>query len=355
MKTYFHNKNKKLNLACFMIIIQGIFLMENSLAYDAEFYSKKEEGWFWYLENFENDDEDLSNENYEITIKGIDKNLDIEKEKDNDKVNVNAKVQVQVPNEKDKLLKAPIIITSGLNQETNNKKNDNQDLENPSLKSTNPIINLISKDYKIEVGEDGLIRSKSLKKIMPEVLNKALDNPTYQNVLTYYLLMQMAMNKSETFSKVSSTLSLLNPSLDESSKRAQFPKALLLETTQKQKENEEKLFEIAKSSGIIFVYKGECPYCQSAISQLALLNKFNFKIIAVNVDGKFKEEINQYAYRHVFDQGIVGVLGFINVPSFVLVVPITKKQIAVVSSSLIKDSDLVSRIISGYELLMKEE
>ncbi|MDD6176982.1 MAG: conjugal transfer protein TraF [Ruminobacter sp.] len=327
--------------------------MENSLAYDAEFYSKKEEGWFWYQENFENDDEDLSNENYEITLKGIDKKLD--KEKKTEKANINAKVQGQ--EEKDILPQASIIITKDFNLEVNNKNKDKENnySEKTNIKSTNPIINLISKDYKIEVGEDGLIRSKSLKKIMPEVLNKALDNPTYQNVLTYYLLMQMAMNKSETFSKVSSTLSLLNPSLDESSKRAQFPKALLLETTQKQKENEEKLFEIAKSSGIIFVYKGECPYCQSAISQLALLNKFNFKIIAVNVDGKFKEEINQYAYRHVFDQGIVGVLGIINVPSFVLVVPNSKKQIAVVSSSLIKDSDLISRIISGYELLMKEE
>lgn len=353
MKTYFHNKNKKLNLACFMIIIQGIFLMENSLAYDAEFYSKKEEGWFWYQENFENDDEDLSNENYEITLKGIDKKLD--KEKKTEKANINAKVQGQ--EEKDILPQASIIITKDFNLEVNNKNKDKENnySEKTNIKSTNPIINLISKDYKIEVGEDGLIRSKSLKNVMPEALNKALDNPTYQNVLTYYLLMQMAMNKSETFSKVSSTLSLLNPSLDESSKRAQFPKALLLETTQKQKENEEKLFEIAKSSGIIFVYKGECPYCQSAISQLALLNKFNFKIIAVNVDGKFKEEINQYAYRHVFDQGIVGVLGIINVPSFVLVVPNSKKQIAVVSSSLIKDSDLISRIISGYELLMKEE
>ena len=353
MKTYFHNKNKKLNLACFMIIIQGIFLMENSLAYDAEFYSKKEEGWFWYQENFENDDEDLSNENYEITLKGIDKKLD--KEKKTEKANINAKVQGQ--EEKDILPQASIIITKDFNLEVNNKNKDKENnySEKTNIKSTNPIINLISKDYKIEVGEDGLIRSKSLKKIMPEVLNKALDNPTYQNVLTYYLLMQMAMNKSETFSKVSSTLSLLNPSLDESSKRAQFPKALLLETNQKQKEKEEKLLEIAKTSGIIFVYKGECPYCQSAISQLALLNKFNFKIIAINVDGKFKEEINQYAYRHVFDQGIVGVLGIINVPSFVLVVPNSKKQIAVVSSSLIKDSDLISRIISGYELLMKEE
>ena len=353
MKTYFHNKNKKLNLDCFMIIIQGIFLMENSLAYDAEFYSKKEEGWFWYQENFENDDEDLSNENYEITLKGIDKKLD--KEKKTEKANINPKVQGQ--EEKDILPQASIIITKDFNLEVNNKNKDKENnySEKTNIKSTNPIINLISKDYKIEVGEDGLIRSKSLKNVMPEALNKALDNPTYQNVLTYYLLMQMAMNKSETFSKVSSTLSLLNPSLDESSKRAQFPKALLLETNQKQKENEEKLFEIAKSSGIIFVYKGECPYCQSAISQLALLNKFNFKIIAVNVDGKFKEEINQYAYRHVFDQGIVGVLGIINVPSFVLVVPNSKKQIAVVSSSLIKDSDLVSRIISGYELLMKEE
>lgn len=336
-----------------MIIIQGIFLMENSLAYDAEFYSKKEEGWFWYQENFENDDEDLSNENYEITLKGIDKKLD--KEKKTEKANINAKVQGQ--EEKDILPQASIIITKDFNLEVNNKNKDKENnySEKTNIKSTNPIINLISKDYKIEVGEDGLIRSKSLKKIMPEVLNKALDNPTYQNVLTYYLLMQMAMNKSETFSKVSSTLSLLNPSLDESSKRAQFPKALLLETNQKQKENEEKLLEIAKTSGIIFVYKGECPYCQSAISQLALLNKFNFKIIAINVDGKFKEEINQYAYRHVFDQGIVGVLGIINVPSFVLVVPNSKKQIAVVSSSLIKDSDLISRIISGYELLMKEE
>lgn len=353
MKTYFHNKNKKLNLDCFMIIIQGIFLMENSLAYDAEFYSKKEEGWFWYQENFENDDEDLSNENYEITLKGIDKKLD--KEKKTEKANINPKVQGQ--EEKDILPQASIIITKDFNLEVNNKNKDKENnySEKTNIKSTNPIINLISKDYKIEVGEDGLIRSKSLKKIMPEVLNKALDNPTYQNVLTYYLLMQMAMNKSETFSKVSSTLSLLNPSLDESSKRAQFPKALLLETNQKQKENEEKLLEIAKTSGIIFVYKGECPYCQSAISQLALLNKFNFKIIAINVDGKFKEEINQYAYRHVFDQGIVGVLGIINVPSFVLVVPNSKKQIAVVSSSLIKDSDLISRIISGYELLMKEE
>ncbi|MDY5779572.1 MAG: conjugal transfer protein TraF [Succinivibrionaceae bacterium] len=327
--------------------------MENSLAYDAKFYSKKEEGWFWYQENFENDDEDLSNENYEITLKGIDKKLD--KEKKTEKANINPKVQGQ--EEKDILPQASIIITKDFNLEVNNKNKDKENnySEKTNIKSTNPIINLISKDYKIEVGEDGLIRSKSLKKIMPEVLNKALDNPTYQNVLTYYLLMQMAMNKSETFSKVSSTLSLLNPSLDESSKRAQFPKALLLETTQKQKENEEKLFEIAKTSGIIFVYKGECPYCQSAISQLALLNKFNFKIIAINVDGKFKEEINQYAYRHVFDQGIVGVLGIINVPSFVLVVPNSKKQIAVVSSSLIKDSDLISRIISGYELLMKEE
>lgn len=327
--------------------------MENSLAYDAEFYSKKEEGWFWYQENFENDDEDLSNENYEITLKGIDKKLD--KEKKTEKANINAKVQGQ--EEKDILPQASIIITKDFNLEVNNKNKDKENnySEKTNIKSTNPIINLISKDYKIEVGEDGLIRSKSLKKIMPEVLNKALDNPTYQNVLTYYLLMQMAMNKSETFSKVSSTLSLLNPSLDESSKRAQFPKALLLETNQKQKENEEKLLEIAKTSGIIFVYKGECPYCQSAISQLALLNKFNFKIIAINVDGKFKEEINQYAYRHVFDQGIVGVLGIINVPSFVLVVPNSKKQIAVVSSSLIKDSDLISRIISGYELLMKEE
>ena len=226
MKTYFHNKNKKLNLACFMIIIQGIFLMENSLAYDAEFYSKKEEGWFWYQENFENDDEDLSNENYEITLKGIDKKLD--KEKKTEKANINPKVQGQ--EEKDILPQASIIITKDFNLEVNNKNKDKENnySEKTNIKSTNPIINLISKDYKIEVGEDGLIRSKSLKKIMPEVLNKALDNPTYQNVLTYYLLMQMAMNKSETFSKVSSTLSLLNPSLDESSKIAQFPKALLL-------------------------------------------------------------------------------------------------------------------------------
>ncbi len=197
--------------------------------------------------------------------------------------------------------------------------------------------------------EDGLFRASLLKRIIPDALNKALDNPTYENVENFYFLQKMALDKSQKFEDISRRIPLLDPQYDELRNRPQSPHENLLHKKAAEKKRLAIFKKIAQKAGIFFIYKGSCSKCHLAKRQVNALSQYGFKIIAISADDLLFKDL--MVEKNVSDKNIPLMLGITSVPSLVLVAPDSEQKFTVLTSSLLKDSDLYARIIEGGNML----
>lgn len=252
-----------------------------------EYYSRKEEGWFWY----------------EV----------VEDEQ----------------------------VTDDILEQTKNNETKNLNQENDKQSKKMPIVNFI--------GEDGLYKAEILNKIIPQALNKALDNPTYQNVEHYYFLQKMAMDKSQNFEVASQRIPLINPVYDELRLREQSINANFIKFQNDKDLLNDRLKEISKKAGIFFFYKSTCNYCHLAKRQVEMLSNLNFKVYGISLDNNKFNDLN--VIKNEFDKNLRTHFSIKSVPSFVLVAPLSEKKFTVLSSSFINDNLLINRIVQGAYLL----
>lgn len=139
---------------------------------------------------------------------------------------------------------------------------------------------------------DGLLHAGDLRLILPRALELAVDHPDEANITRYFFLQQMSMNKSENFAKTARDLVMFNTELDE------MPGAL---KSQQQKEadmelhNElisEKLAALGRHTGLLYIYRGDCPYCRIGIQNMNILAGTGMKIIGISIDGVILEELD---------------------------------------------------------------
>ena len=200
-----------------------------------------------------------------------------------------------------------------------------------------------------EYSGDGLLTAAYLKKALPVYLERALDNPTPENVRDYFALQKMSMDKSQNFAGAARILPLLYPDLDEARGRTDYGRGREIQERMAEQERETDLRKLAGMAGIFFLYRSSCPYCREALKEMDRLAGYGFRIMGISLDEGLLPVPG--AFRNVSDPAMGGVLGIVSVPAIVLAAPDTERKFVTVSTSLLRPRETEDRILEGGRIL----
>jgi len=175
--------------------------------------------------------------------------------------------------------------------------------------------------------------------------DRAIDDPTPENVAAYFYLQRIAMDKSSRFAKVSERVVQGDPFLDEITQRptATFAANLVNKTAAGQRDA--LLNRIAGRASVWFFFRSDCPYCEAQAPLLARLSQmYGFDILPVSVDGPPLP--SGLFPNHVQDAGHANALGVRSTPAMFLVDPATATFVPI-AQGLLSMAQLQDRIIEG--------
>ena len=117
-------------------------------------------------------------------------------------------------------------------------------------------------------------------------LDKAIDEPSKENVSAYLYLDRLVKEKSERFARVGKQVIESDPMLDENVRRPISPAAAKIKDDMAYRAREAILRKIAKIAGLIFYYQGSCKLCHVQTRTVLLLSaEYGFKLIPISTDG----------------------------------------------------------------------
>jgi conjugal transfer pilus assembly protein TraF len=130
------------------------------------------------------------------------------------------------------------------------------------------------------------LSSEWFRKNMEKYRDKAIDEPTQQNVSTYMYLQRVMLDKAEKFSAVSQQVVMSDSVLDENSRRpiATFGAFAMDEMSTQGTEKAAK--KLAEAAGLWFFYSSTCSFCVKEAGVLrGMMNAYGFKVLPIALDG----------------------------------------------------------------------
>ena len=125
-----------------------------------------------------------------------------------------------------------------------------------------------------------------IRKNIGQYLDKAIDEPTKENVSNYLYLDRLVKEKGEQFARVGKQVIESDPMLDENVRRPISPAAAKIKDDMAHQAKEEVLRKIAKIAGLVFYYRGNCKLCHlQAQSVLLMKELYGFELIPFSTDG----------------------------------------------------------------------
>lgn len=163
----------------------------------------------------------------------------------------------------------------------------------------------------------GALFAKDLKEILPKSLELAVDNPSPVNVLRYFTLQRMTMNKSENFATESRRLVMLSPELDEMGGAVRPLK--LREEAERKEEREvgSVLADLRNRVILVYVYQGGCPYCRQGVSEINILADEGFGVVGISLDGIILNDLK--AVSNIHEPSAASYYGISSVPALLAV------------------------------------
>lgn len=191
--------------------------------------------------------------------------------------------------------------------------------------------------------EDPPIHSAAwFRKHLPEIRDRALDDPSLENVTTFYRSQKILLDKANRFADTSRAVVMTDPSLDESARRPLSPfgvhaaEQVAIDVTQQLIE------KIAKETAILFFFLSDCRYCELEAPLLETLEKrFHYRIIPVSMDHKPLLSGRFPNFRQ--DEGQASHLKVQATPALFLIHP--TKGVVPISQGLLSLDELVTRIL----------
>lgn len=193
-----------------------------------------------------------------------------------------------------------------------------------------------------------------LRENLPKLLDKAIDNPSQENVAAYLYAQRALLDKSQNFENSARLVIATDPMLDENNR---VPIASFARAVADRKSDEgitEGLKYLAQKAGLWVFYDSSCLYCQpqvDIVNRVARQSKMPVQYIAL--DGKPVAPLKVGEF--VENQGAAQSLGITMTPTTVLVVP--PNGYYIISQGLMAESDLRERIVTAAQaqnLLPKE-
>jgi conjugal transfer pilus assembly protein TraF len=173
--------------------------------------------------------------------------------------------------------------------------------------------------------------------------DRAIDDPSPENVAVYLHLQRIAMDKSSRFSRVSERVVQGDPVLDEITRRPTANFGANLADKQASAAGDALLERLAGETALWFFFRSDCPYCDAQAPLLeALAQRYGFAVLAVSLDGAGLADRTFPAFD--IDRGQAEALGVISTPAMFLARP-DQGAVAPIAQGLLSLAQLRDRIV----------
>lgn len=186
-------------------------------------------------------------------------------------------------------------------------------------------------------------------------MDKAIDDPTEENVEVYFLLQRIMMDKAQEFTDMSQRVVMGDKLLDEVNRRPLSPSSSRRLEQISADKREVAFEEVLQKAGLAYFFSSECALCPDQAQTLNKLSeRSGLEVLPVSLDGEPLPN-GLFADNTVLDQGQAEQLGIDEGPALVLMVP--PDRWVPISFGALTQSDLISRTLmaSVEEGLISEE
>ncbi|WP_434526521.1 conjugal transfer protein TraF [Photorhabdus asymbiotica] len=173
--------------------------------------------------------------------------------------------------------------------------------------------------------------------------DRAIDEPTQENVRAYYLAQRIMLDKASQFTDMARLVTSIDPLIDENNRRSTSTFGAMDQSNEAENSSRIIAKDIGNKAGIFYFFRGKnCTLC---VKQASVLNTFNYmtgiKIIPVSIDRKPLPGNIMPDWR--VDTGQAAKLQITNVPALALAIPPSTTRI--LSFGPISADQLISRTI----------
>lgn len=182
--------------------------------------------------------------------------------------------------------------------------------------------------------------AKWLQENMPRLMERAIDDPTTENVEAYMYAQRVAMDKSQVYAEKTRAVVAADPFLDENNRvpLSTYAKPAFLKGAEKG--HAEALKHLAGVGGIWVFFDSKCNFCAPQIySVQELARKHGFIAKFISMDGAGVPSLPKFEK----DAGHARLLNVKLTPTTVLVVP--PNNYYVVSQGMMAESQLADRLV----------
>lgn len=181
-----------------------------------------------------------------------------------------------------------------------------------------------------------------LREKLPELRDRAMADPTPQNVRAYFYLQRYATDMASRFAYTAQRVVLADPVLDGNTRRPRASAAAQALDRRANEAVEALARKIAGEVGVWYFYRSDCPFCAQQNPVLKRLeDRLGLAILPVALDGRPMPDGN--FERFVPDNGHAESLGVEVTPTLFLV----KKpdQFVLLSAGIVAAQDLMERMV----------
>jgi conjugal transfer pilus assembly protein TraF len=174
-------------------------------------------------------------------------------------------------------------------------------------------------------------------------LDRAIDDPTTENVAAYLYLQKVSLDKSQQFADTVARVTMMDPMLDENTRRSLASFGSREQNIQATRHRENLLREISDYTGIFFFFSSDNSQdvAQSTILH-SLSTNHGFNIIPISLDGR---PLSDDLYPdYTIDQGQSAILGVNQTPALFLARP-DNMDVVPLGQAMLARPQLEERII----------
>lgn len=215
----------------------------------------------------------------------------------------------------------------------------NQEKTKP--KKNKPIVEEKNKEKEPEPFSASWVRAQ-----IPILLDRAITNPTMENVRAYKYMERLAVDMSTNFADMSQKVVASDPMLDES---VRFPISAMARSQalwRIDRARDAILKDLANKAGIWMFFDSKCAFCQSQYEALKLLaDKYKIEVRYISIDGGIFSNMSKNQVMFDYGGNRAREMGVQITPATFLVVP--PDRLAIVAHGAMPLSQLEQQIVTA--------
>ena len=181
-------------------------------------------------------------------------------------------------------------------------------------------------------------------KELDRLKDAAILNPTNKNILTYLEAQTWVYDKSATFADATQRVVWANPQVDYNNRSPTANNALINKRERTRKEEEQLAVSMSQDYGVVFFFRGDCPYCHEQAPVLKYMQSiYGLPVIPVSMDGGRLPEYPSPRPDNGISMQVSHGEGVTTVPAMYLVEKKTKQSYAL-GSGMVPLDEILNRI-----------